>query len=95
MCLIAPVVWRSPGRLRRRHVDGKRVEGTPKEEVQGIRRRGRTLLSGRPARVAEGHRPDGARAGALEMLDGRRGRALRLDGLKRPKVYIETSILHI
>jgi hypothetical protein len=34
------------------------------------------LLSGRLARVAEGQRPDGARAGPLEALDGRRGRAL-------------------
>jgi len=65
-----------PERLRRRHVDGERVESTPKEEVDCIRRSVRTLLSGRPARVAEGHRPDGARAGALEALDGGRGRTL-------------------
>ena len=63
-----------PERLRRRHVDGERVEGTPQEEVDRVRIRGCTLLSGRPARVAEGHRPDGARAGALEPLDGGRGR---------------------
>ena len=70
------MVWRPRKGLRRRHVDGERVEGTPQEEVQSVRLRGRTLLSGRPARVAEGQRPDGARAGALEALDGGRGRAL-------------------
>ena len=54
-----------PERLRRRHVDGERVEDVPEEEVDCIRRSVRTLLPRRPARVAEGQCPDGARAGAL------------------------------
>ena len=62
--------------LKRRVARGERVEGTPKEEVDRVRFSGCTLLSGRPARVAEGQRPDGARAGTLEALDGRRGRSL-------------------
>jgi tetratricopeptide (TPR) repeat protein len=98
-----------PERLRRRHVDGKRVEGTPQEEVDRIGRSVRALLSGRPARVAESHRPDGARAGALEPLDGGRRRILtqgnlassyervgRLDEalLLRQEVYSERLKLH-
>ena len=92
------MLWEPPPEgLRRRHVDGERVEGTPQEEVDGVRRRVRTLLSGRPARVAEGQRPDGARAGALEPLDVAEccrmlGRRSDVGGLARPLSGTEIMI---
>ena len=69
-------MWGTPEGFRRRHFDGERVEDVPEKKIDRVRGVCRALLSGRPARVAEGQRPDGARAGALEALDGGRGRAL-------------------
>ena len=85
-------MWGPAEGLRRRHVDWERVEGTPQEEVQSVGLRVRALLSGRPARVAEGQRPDGARAGALEALDGGRGRTLgRRAGRVPQEIYGEKN----
>ena len=74
-------MWRPSEGIRRRDFKrrvarGERVEDVPEKKIDRVRGGCRTLLSGRPARVAKGQRPDGARAGALEALDGGRGRTL-------------------